>query len=343
MLRIAVLFLGFFFLSCQKSPQIGIQHYLYFPGSTREEIRQDTALKDPRFKGAQIVYSWRSLEPEKDHYDFTAIESDIEYLASLGKKVWVQLQEKSFNRRIKNVPDYLLEDPLYLGGVVEQSNLSAPERDPNALPSDDDSGWVVRMWDDPVRERYQNLLRELGKSFDGKIAGINFSESSIDLGIEQEDGTTIFPEYFHPKDYVEALHSNMRVLKSAFKKSIAMVYLNFLPDEWLPWNDKGYMKTTFALAKDLQMGIGGPDLMPYRKSHMNQSYGFFHEYPNHLIKGMAVQDGNLRQVNSKTNQKMSVADILDFSKNYLGLHYIFWAKDEPNFTQEVLKELPYES
>jgi len=94
----------------------------------------------------------------------------------------------------------------------------------------------------------------------------------------------------------------MRVLAGAFPHTTTMVYLNFLPGEWLPWTDKGYMRSLFAQAQTLQMGVGGPDLMPYRKSHMGQSYGFIKNYPANLVKGMAVQDGNLRQINPRTKK-----------------------------------------
>lgn len=190
------------------------------------------------------------------------------------------------------------------------------------------------------KERYQALIRQLGRELDGKIAGINFNESSVDIGTENADGSTTFPADFSPEAYVNALGDNMRVLAGAFKQSTTMVYLNFLPDEWLPDNDKGYMRRLFTLAQSLKMGVGGPDLMPYRKGHMLQSYGFIKDYPAELVKGVAVQDGNLRQINPETGKKNIVGDLLDFGENYLGLDYIFWVEDEPYFTNEVLKQLP---
>ncbi|MEN5378917.1 hypothetical protein [Sphingobacterium kitahiroshimense] len=319
------------------------KNYIYFnhrdPGG--KNIRIEKGLHDPRFTGAQIVYTWRSLEPSKDQYDFSMIKEDIAYLKSLGgKKVWIQIQEKSFAAHVKNVPNYILEDAVYEGGVIKQSMLSAPERDPNKPVTDDEYGWSAKMWCTPVRDRFQKLLMALGAEFDGQVEGINFSESSIDIGTENKDGTTDFPAGFNPGDYVSAIESNMTVLSQAFKKSTAMVYLNFLPDEWLPWDDKGYMRGLFAAAQRLKMGVGGPDLMPYRKSHMNQTYGFFKEYPDHLVKGMAVQDGNLRQINPRTKKKNTVPDILTFAHDYLGLDYIFWVVDQPYFDQEVLRDLP---
>ncbi|EGY28784.1 hypothetical protein Rin_00012500 [Candidatus Regiella insecticola 5.15] len=317
------------------------QHYIYFyhREAAGANIRVDKALQDARFSGAQIVYTWRNLEPSKDQYDFSAIKEDLLYLNSIGKQLWIQLQEKSFTPHY-NVPDYILQDPLYKGGVLKQSMLTAPERDPNKPLAADEYGWSAKMWEQPVRKRYQKLVQQLGREFDGKIAGINFSESSLEIGIENADGSTTFPGDFTPKAYVDAVRENMQVLAGAFKKSIPMVYLNFVPGEWLPWDDKNYMRSLFAQAEKLKMGIGGPDLMPYRKSHMAQSYGFFKTFPSTLVKGMAVQEGNLRQINPKTGKKNTVADILDFAQHYLGLNYIFWVEDEPYFSDEVLRQLP---
>lgn len=318
------------------------RNYIYFPNREGggSNIRADRALLDPRFSGAQIVYTWRNLEPVKDQYDFSAIKQDLAYLSSVDKKLWIQLQEKSFQPNLKNVPDYLLHDSIYKGGVLKQSMLSAPERDPNKPETDDEYGWSAKMWEKSVRDRFQKLIAALGKELDGQIEGINLSESSIEIGVEQSDGTSVFPTDFDPKVYVEAIKSNMQALSHAFTKSTPMVYLNFLPGEWLPWEDKGYMRSLFTEAKKLKMGVGGPDLMPYRKSHMAQTYGFFKAYPNNLVKGMAVQDGNLRQINPKTGNKNTVADIIKFSRTYLELDYIFWVEDEPYFTNEVLQELP---
>ena len=339
------IFLCFIFLLSANTPLVAAENppkhyvYIYQRGEDGADVKTDRALRDPRFSGAQIVYPWRQLESSKDQYDFSAIEEDLAYLDSIDKRLWIQIQEKSFTP-LRNVPDYLLNDPLYRGGVIKQSMLSAPERDPDKPLSGDEYGWSARMWEPPVRERYQKLIRQLGAKFDGRIAGINFSESSMDIGTENADGSTTFPIDFDPQAYVDAIRDNMRVLADSFKQSIPMVYLNFVPGEWLPWNDKGYMRSLFAEARTLKMGVGGPDLMPYRKSHMSQTYGFFKDYPDHLVKGMAVQDGNLRQINPRTGKKNTVQDLLSFAEEYLGLDYVFWVEEEPYFSNEVLEQLP---
>ncbi|WP_028449940.1 hypothetical protein [Chitinibacter tainanensis] len=316
------------------------QHWLYFPsrGGEGETLRATKALSDPRFVGAQIAYPWRLLEPKAGEYDFSAIRADLVYLRSQHKQLWVQLQDKSFTPQ-PNVPAYLLS-PAYQGGALKQSMASAPERDPTQPLGSDEYGWVPKMWEPSVRGRYQALIKALGQEFDGQIAGINFSESAIDIGTEHRDGTTTWPAGFAPAQYVAAIEENMGVLAAAFPHSTAMVYLNFLPGEWLPWDDHGYMRRLFQRAAELKMGVGGPDLMPYRKAHMQQSYAFLRAYPAELIKALAVQDGNLRQKNPKTGKRNTVADNLQFAEQYLGLDYIFWGLEEPYFSREVLPKLP---
>ena len=318
-----------------------LQNYLYFHhrGDNGAALRDEPALRDRRFAGAQVAYSWRSLETAPGRYDLSAIEADLEWVRSLGKSLWVQLQEKSFTPRV-NVPAYLLSDPRYGGGVLRQSMASAPERDKTQPLGADEYGWVPQMWLPAVRARYRALVRHLGQRMDGRIAGINFSESSIDIGEELPGGHTRYPKGFTPDRYVHALQENMRVLASAFRVSVPMVYLNFLPDEWMPDQDRGHMRGLFALAQALGMGVGGPDLTPFKKGPMSQSYPFFHAYPPHLFKAMAVQSGNLRQTNPRTGAPYTVQELLDFARDYLGLDLIFWGIEDPSFRNTVLPQLP---
>ncbi len=50
-------------------------------------------LENPDISGAQIIYSWKKLEPKKDRYDFSAIDADLRFLHSLHKKLFIQIQD----------------------------------------------------------------------------------------------------------------------------------------------------------------------------------------------------------------------------------------------------------
>jgi hypothetical protein len=54
------------------------QNYLFTDSG--ELSRLAPLLKRPDIGGAQIVYTWKSLEPARDQYDFTQIEKDLRYL-----------------------------------------------------------------------------------------------------------------------------------------------------------------------------------------------------------------------------------------------------------------------
>ena len=60
------------------------------------------------------------MEREKDKYNFDAIENDLAFLEKHGKKLFIQLQDVSFDTVYVNVPAYLRADPVYNGGVALQ-------------------------------------------------------------------------------------------------------------------------------------------------------------------------------------------------------------------------------
>lgn len=303
-----------------------VRNFIFFDRD-RERIQDALFLNIKNIVGAQLKYTWRELEPEPDKYDFAALRGDLEYLNRHDKRLFVQLQEVSFDTTIINVPDYILNDPRYHGGVNLQYEF-ANDEESIFTPA----GWVARRWDPAVAERFHKLLRQLGKEFDGKIEGINLPESSVDFG---EKGN-LHPPGFTFESYKNAVMANMRALKEAFPKSVTIQYVNFMPGEFLPWTDKSYLREVFACAQKIGVGVGGPDLLVYKKSQMNNSYGFIKECSGIVPTGVAVQDGNYEHVNPQTGKRVTVAEIHEFGKNYLGLRYIFWCTQEPYYSKDVI-------
>src|ERR1700716_3616154 len=69
-----------------------VHHYVFF-SQDREKIKEASEfLETKALEGAQVAYSWRQLEPQKDNYDFSAIREDLAFLTSKGKKLFIQLQ-----------------------------------------------------------------------------------------------------------------------------------------------------------------------------------------------------------------------------------------------------------
>jgi hypothetical protein len=52
--------------------------------------------------------------------------------------------------------------------------------------------------------------------------------------------------------------------------------------------------------------------------------------------GVAVQDGNLADVNPATGQRVTVAELVKFATEYLKLDYVFWGTQEPYYSEAVI-------
>ena len=142
----------------------------------REAIIDHPFLLHPMFKGAQIMYSWREFEHQKGEYDFSILKEDYEYLKKFGKKIFLQLQDATFNRKYKALPDYLFTKEYGGGATLQYDNEGKPE------------GRVAKRWNKKVRGCFALLLQELRKEHDGKIEGINLKETSI--GISSKTDTS---------------------------------------------------------------------------------------------------------------------------------------------------------
>jgi len=300
-----------------------VHHYVFF-AHERERISEASFLETKVLEGAQLKYTWKELEPEKDKYDFGAIQKDLAFLTSKGKKLFIQLQDSSFSEKFILVPKYLQTD-TYNGGVAPQFE-DKDEEHPKI------EGWVSRRWDPLVQERFARLLDALGKEFDGKIAGINLPETSVGFG---ETGK-LYPKGYTPELYRDAIVTNMKALKKAFPHSVVIQYANFMPGEWLPASDKLYLKTVYKEARSLQVGVGGPDLLPFRRGQNNHSYPLIKSSAGIVPTGVAVQDGNYSDPDPKTGKRMTIAELLAFATDQLNVDYVFWCTEEPYYSKELI-------
>lgn len=291
-----------------------LQNFLFIGGNSNNLQHYETKIKAKNIDGVQIVYSWKMLEPSKDHYDFSMIKSNLNYLNSQHKKLFIQIQDRFFTPQAKNIPLYLQTESVYHGGI-------APQLDVPGMNKPLVSGWVAMQWNSAVQARYQKLIQELAKRFDGKIYGINLPETAID--IEDKSNTS----NFSCDKYFDAEVNNILTTRRAFKQSNVVQYVNFFPCEWN--NDRNYMNRMFNLAKQYNIGLGGPDVIPYKKSHMENSYQYFAKNKQQLeLVTMAVQAPDYTYINPHTHQKFTHTEFTNFARDYLGANIIFWDVQE---------------
>ncbi len=300
--------------------QNDITHFVYF-SRDRAAIHRHPFLQSERFSGAQIMYSWAELEPKKGRYNFSKIEKDLKYLSSFNKKLFIQLQDTTFHPKYKAVPKYLLSEE-YAEGAAPQYN------DDNKI-----EGWVAKRWNKNVRLRFASLLQALGQQFDGRIEGINLQESAIGISDKTTPG-------FTAEKYVDGLKANMKALRDSFPKSTKLQYANFMPGEWLPWEDQGYLRAIYRYGEKIGVGLGAPDLMVRRKAQLNHALTMMHENKYSVPLGIAVQDGNYigqtGNLEIKKDRKNLVPMLHSFAKEFLRVDYMFWVNQKPYFEEDVL-------
>jgi hypothetical protein len=316
------LFLVYFSFLKSGQAQTTVRHFIFF-SRDREGIHDSAFYLHPGIRGAQITYPWKRLETAKDKYDFSDIEEDLAFLERHDKKLFIQIQDVTFDSTFFATPTYLLTDPMYKGGANAQYGFTAGGKPVK-------EGWVTRRWDPRVAERFHLLIKKLAEQFDGKIEGINLPETAVDF--PKVKG--LLPEGFTNDCYVEAIKKNMLVIKTSFKISIPLLYANFMPDD-----SKADLEAIYQYAQKLKLAMGGPDIKVYRKAQMDNSYPLIRNMAGIAPTGMAVQEGNYSVVNPKTGKPVTIPEIMDFATGYLKLSYIFWCTEAPYYREQVLPML----
>jgi hypothetical protein len=312
-----------------ENPRESHEHHYVFFGRDRELLSGHPFLKMTGFEGAQITYAWKQLEPRMDEYEFSEIDVDLQTLSAHKKKLWIQLQDATFMPGNKAVPRYLLQGAEFNGGANPQYNGEGSIE-----------GWVARRWDKTVRERFHKLLEKLGERFDGVITGINLQETSIGIS---EEGIAHAPGFTYA-GYRDGIKSNMAALRRAFKNSVPMHYVNFMPGEALPEVDHAFMRSLFEYGEKIEVAIGAPDLLPKRPFQQAHAYRFMKENKNgNLTIGIAIQDGNYRGETGETEAPKPgekwpdiVPELARYATETLGASYVFWSIQEPYFSANVI-------
>lgn len=262
-----------------------LQHWLY---SSEIDDSALAILDRSDIVGVQALYSWKSLEHAEGKYDFSAIQSDLDVVRAKGKKLWIQLQDRSFNPQNDPVPKYM-NTPFY-------NNGSAPTCDGENCETDFQlGGWAAQQWNPTVRTRYQALLKALAEQFDGKIYGLNLPETSIEVN-QTANG------YTH-EGYFNGELENAGYAAAVFTKAYVVQYVNFWPDGWA--DDNNRFTDSFNYFAEHGVGAGGPDLIPGKTGQVRNSYPFLAEYHDKVpVTVVAVQEPDLAETNRRLGSSL---------------------------------------
>ena len=128
----------------------------------------------------------------------------------------------------------------------------------------------------------------------------------------------------------------MTAAREAFQQSHVIVYANFMPGEKLPDEDRGYLRRVYQLADSIGVGVGGPDLLPHCWWQRIHSHALIAARGPNTVAGLAVQWGNLDDIDPTTGERVTVAELYRYAQDPLRLDYIFWGTQQPHYSDEIL-------
>ena len=252
------------------------------------------------FRGIQKTYTWRALEPEQDHYDFSAIRSDLAFLGQHDKRLIIQVQTKTFGSGQNYCPAYL-SGPDYGGGVYKTRWGSF-----NPI-----------IWDERVNRRLKALYTQLGKELDHEpfLEAVVIPESAITL-----DAAARAEFRYTVEQYTRSVAAGMQALKDAFPSTVVIQYVNMPPES---------IRALADYAQTYGIGFGGPDIYPYDPVLTNPQRGVYRLYKplsGIVPLGAAVQQNDYTQKAAFRGPagETPVKEIYEFGRDTLRLNYIFW-------------------
>ena len=264
-------------------------HYLTLSHKDSRTAWQAIA-SQPGFAGGQRYYTWRQLEPERDHYDFSAIEMDLAFLHQQHQRLVLEVWDTTFLNHEIPVPDYLMADPVFKGGIARATENPAGAR--------------TKRWVPAVMDRYLHLVAALGKRFDPEPDFVGFVHTETAM---ESKGPGF--EDFKGADYDAQMCRLVVNSRKAFPNTPVIVFGN-----WYPYRGKDGLKSLSLLAQTNGVGWGGPDLCPGTKVW---GYDIIRANAGQMALGLSAQwqtyDGRW------TAQQLLDSAIHDFK-----LNFVFW-------------------
>lgn len=286
-------------------------HYLLVPLNSHLKCHDDTlwdcpfkdVINNPNFRGAQVRYTWRELEPNYNKYNFDSIIKDLKYLESHGKRLIIQIQDVSFKNSEIPVPDYIVSQ----NGVINRSK----------------GGHIAKRWDWYVHYRFQQLIAVLGKTFDHETSfeAINLPETSV--GFTNTECNDVNIGFSHD-NYLATLKKTQLTLVKYFPSTIKMHYMTYYgcAGGW------PYISELLDHASSIGIGYGGPDTVFYSEYLNDNVFPKIIDAKGHLPRGLAVQYNNYYETHPDSSP-ITIEELLKFGMENLELDYMFWLRHKP--------------
>jgi hypothetical protein len=205
-------------------------HYLLpYLGETQAGLlaRADEVCRESALKGMQVRASWPSLEVSKGNYTFGNIEQLYGRLAACKKRLVLEVWAVSFDETVT---------------AIVPSDLAA-----SIAPTN--KGYIAKLWDPAVMDRFIALYTALAKRFESEpyFEGIVFTETATG---------GVGGGYTAPA-YIAQLTRGIKAIRAAWPTSSVIVYDNYIMNGTTQ-QQIDFMKMLLTVG----VYFGGPDVLP---------------------------------------------------------------------------------
>jgi hypothetical protein len=302
-------------LACAAAPSTEAQvkwhpgHYvkLNAGGTQAEHFRHiDEVGREPVLKGVELYVWWYEIERSKGVYDFSRIDAILGKLKSLPvrKQLVVRVMDRRFGTTSKTaiVPNYLLNEPIYKGGVAFQDVNMA--------------GYVARLWEAPVMDRLIALYRALGMRYDPNPYVEGFATEETTLSISVNKSTT--PAGYSAASLLKQYLRFAAAARQTMPHSNIFMGTNFIGGE-------ANMGTLIQALHDSDLAAGGPSTIPNR---LLESQKVWTGVTGADYRGaIAIGPGVETAVFGGKHGNYSPKQVADWAYQNLGVTHLFWVRN----------------
>lgn len=273
-------------------------HYLtakHHEASQITDIRRNLVRQNPNFTGYKSIYTWKSLEPAKDRYDFSPIIRDLQIAKADNKKLLVHLADRVFGRSGNpNLPAYMLTAE-YEGGWFSDGQKS-----------------MGKFWIPAYQVRWNKLIQKLGEALDNHpdLAGVIVEETS---GLPKAEKVSNSYTNDRMLQHVKSMNSTAA---RYLPKTVFIQYVNFgiSPD------DRGPLMN--HIVKTEKGAFGSPDTFNCKKNPPlaagDNGFGsFFKTYRGIAPISLENQPWGYECLDARR--------VFDYAVNQIGVNFMVWS------------------
>lgn len=274
----------------------------YHPGHYTAMLRvvdsqsyMDAALK-PGMVGIMKRYTWRQLEPVADSYDFSELQSDLQWAQARGVRLIAMIEDKTFTSE-HATPDYLNAYSVRNSG----------------------GGYSTLRWHPYVVSRMNLLLQALGR-FDANPAleGIATQETALSL-----PASTLDAYGYTPEKYRDAYLSILNTASASFPTSRIFWFMNYFP------RNQSYVGSIATAMIGKGVVMGGPDVLPDDQTLLTMAYPYYDQFQGKLPLFGQIEDicyNHLHATAGYSTKYWTPAESFRFARDDLHVNYMLWVR-----------------